>query len=595
MYLTDILLRNEGPIETLDLRLPFHGNGLPKPAIFVGANGSGKTVLLATLADSLILMATPHFQDVMPQQGMGHAYFKLVGGANPRVNAPFSLSLLSFQHAGSRGCYVEKTGNLDRNSMGSSITSRFPNVSWPVTGQVKTFSGFTPQIIKAVSRASAFCFFPSSRRELPHWLNVTAVDERKDVEPRLVDAPLFENLLRKPVFIERCREENKRWILDVLFDSRTEVVRDGDQVKTAPYDNIGDRLLLSVAKDNIDRLLQSILNDGDVRVHANYRTKGSRLAVAKGSAITIPSLDNLSLGQSLLFNLFCTIARYADMYDLSKGHELGQIEGIVVIDEIDAHLHTELQFTALPKLIRLFPRIQFVITTHAPMFLLGMEKEFGADGISTFEMPNGDEISTERFSEFKTSLDYYRQTKAFEESVRARILASTKPTVILEGDTDRDYLITYLHLSGRADLLLVLNIEWAGNDVNGIAQSGGKGTLDTIAKTFRAKLGLLQTKLLLVHDCDSGKQNETLGGKLFIRGIPNNPENMKFRRGIENLLPESLARPEFYDLRVDDKYGGDIRTLNKRRLCDWVIAQSDLSLFSAFAPLLAFVEEIAKP
>jgi hypothetical protein len=357
---------------------------------------------------------------------------------------------------------------------------------------------------------------------------------------------------------------------------------------------LNDRLLLTVARNNIDQLLQAVLNDPEVRIHANYRTRGPRLAVAKGATLAIPSLDNLSLGQSLLFNLFCTIARYADRYDLTKGHQLDQIEGLVVIDEIDAHLHTELQFASLPKLIKLFPRVQFVITTHAPMFLLGMEKEFGAENIAIYEMPQGEPISTERFSEFKKSLDYYRETKAFESSVRDSVLASTRPTILLEGDTDRDYLLHYLNVLNRGDLVSALRIDWVGNNVNGVAQGGGKGSLDTVAKVFKAKLALLQTKLLLVHDCDSHKQSETLDGKLYIRGIPQNPGNTKIRRGIENLLHESVARPEFYDEHTDEK-GNEHRILNKRRLCDWVISQNDQSYFSAFHPLLELIEEFVGP
>lgn len=40
--------------------------------------------------------------------------------------------------------------------------------------------------------------------------------------------------------------------------------------------------------------------------------------------------------------------------------------GIVLIDEIDAHLHPEWQRTIGPWLTKLFPRIQFIVTTHSP-------------------------------------------------------------------------------------------------------------------------------------------------------------------------------------------------------------------------------------
>ena len=130
--------------------------------------------------------------------------------------------------------------------------------------------------------------------------------------------------------------------------------------------------------------------------------------------------------------------------------------------------------------------------------------------------------------------------------------------------------------------------------VNGVAQGGGRGSLDTVGKVFKSKLALLQTKLLLVHDCDSHKQSETLDQKLYIRGIPQNPTNTKIRCGIENLLPESVARAEFYDEHTDEK-GNEHRLINKRRMCNWVISQNDQSYYAAFSPLIAFIEELVKP
>lgn len=43
--------------------------------------------------------------------------------------------------------------------------------------------------------------------------------------------------------------------------------------------------------------------------------------------------------------------------------------GIVIIDEIETHLHVSLQRKIFPFLIKLFPNIQFVITTHSPFIL----------------------------------------------------------------------------------------------------------------------------------------------------------------------------------------------------------------------------------
>ena len=92
----------------------------------------------------------------------------------------------------------------------------------------------------------------------------------------------------------------------------------------------------------------------------------------------IPTLQSLSEGQSQLFHLFATIIRYGERTNLNKSVDLSQITGLIVIDEIDTHLHPTLQHEVLPELISLFPKVQFIVSSHSPLFLLGMEKRFGA-------------------------------------------------------------------------------------------------------------------------------------------------------------------------------------------------------------------------
>ena len=48
-------------------------------------------------------------------------------------------------------------------------------------------------------------------------------------------------------------------------------------------------------------------------------------------------------------------------------------EGIVLIDEIETHLHLELQKRILPILTKLFPNLQFIVTTHSPFVLNSLE------------------------------------------------------------------------------------------------------------------------------------------------------------------------------------------------------------------------------
>jgi predicted ATP-binding protein involved in virulence len=48
-------------------------------------------------------------------------------------------------------------------------------------------------------------------------------------------------------------------------------------------------------------------------------------------------------------------------------------QGIVLIDELETHLHVELQKKILPLLVDFFPNVQFIVTTHSPFILNSIE------------------------------------------------------------------------------------------------------------------------------------------------------------------------------------------------------------------------------
>jgi AAA ATPase domain len=56
-------------------------------------------------------------------------------------------------------------------------------------------------------------------------------------------------------------------------------------------------------------------------------------------------------------------------------NSLDDLQGIVLIDEIDAHLHPKYQYE-LPKLLSVvFPKVQFIVSTHSPIPLLSLPKQ----------------------------------------------------------------------------------------------------------------------------------------------------------------------------------------------------------------------------
>lgn len=52
-----------------------------------------------------------------------------------------------------------------------------------------------------------------------------------------------------------------------------------------------------------------------------------------------------------------------------------ELQGVVLLDEIDLHLHPTWQRRIVPLLKRAFPKLQFIVTTHSPLILAGFEKE----------------------------------------------------------------------------------------------------------------------------------------------------------------------------------------------------------------------------
>ena len=55
------------------------------------------------------------------------------------------------------------------------------------------------------------------------------------------------------------------------------------------------------------------------------------------------------------------------------GKKLIDNRGIVMVDEIDLHLHPKWQMTILPTLARELPNIQFIVTSHSPLIVGSLE------------------------------------------------------------------------------------------------------------------------------------------------------------------------------------------------------------------------------
>ena len=85
--------------------------------------------------------------------------------------------------------------------------------------------------------------------------------------------------------------------------------------------------------------------------------------------------DLLSDGYRRLVSIVIDLAfRCALLNKVMYGDEAyKQTYGTVIIDEIDEHLHPELQVRILKALHNTFPKIQFIVSTHAPLVMSSVE------------------------------------------------------------------------------------------------------------------------------------------------------------------------------------------------------------------------------
>ena len=603
MYLQEIFLQNTGPISECHVKLPFDDEGNPLPVVIVGPNGSGKTIFLSYIVDALFEFAKKPFHDIVPPADSGGIpYFRFIYPRAIRSGQMFSLSLLHFKANNDDLYYCEKSGVLEAANYSPSLKSVFSRVwNWPTEQNHKNVSADN-KIVETEMIDGAYAFYPASRREVPDWLNPKSLKAHPTSS-----LSRFNKQLDKPLWVETCADENISWVLDVFLDSlvdldeqrklndflnRSQEQNRSQQQNYLPMEllHVANKDFLAIARQNVEHILKAILQDDNTKLTLNYRNTGpSRISIKLGDERIIPTLQSLSEGQSQLFHLFATIIRYGERTDINRSVDLSHITGLVIIDEIAAHLHPTLQHDVLPELISLFPKVQFIVSSHSPLFLLGMEERFGADRVTILEMPEAKRINSERYSEFGKAFEYIQSTESFEKEIKQRFAAGSKPLVLTEGALDSRYIQAALAQLGQEELLNSFDIEFVGIENEKGTHYGGDKGLNHFKNVYAANPSLFHRPILLLYDCDTQKPNEEIE-ELWVRSIPKNEENTKVKVGIENLFPADLFQDCFYP-EVPTKDGGSAKHLDKPQFCNWVCENRSAVDFAKFDSVVNILSE----
>lgn len=598
MYLKRLYIENNGPLRQVSLELPFAANGDPKPIIMVGGNGSGKTNLLSIITDALFEAAAVHFRNVVPDKSGGsRPWFRFVGPRTISVGATGGCAILEFEHDGKSHFYKEKGGAFLADEVRHRLPEALrPAAAWEETGSFKEIS-ISDGDAQKVFDQGAYVSFPASRAEMPHWLNRESLKtEEFDLSPRI------SGLLRKPIYVERGLEHIKQWLLALIIDTRMDIsvryVGLPPQPVAIPVGDPSPHIDHQMTWISVNAILRNIIGDQSVGFGWAGRNSLDKIVIHRNGSIIIPSIDGLSSGQATLLNIFCTLARYGDANQGAL--VLSQITGICLIDEIDAHIHIDLQNRALPLLIKMFPKVQFIVSSHSPLFVLGMEQAFGEEGIAIIDMPTATPVQAEAYSEFGRALEVLNDTKTFNAAIKTAIEKPGKMLVFLEGETDPKYFETAAELLGSKSLLDRVEFHWVGakDPKSGQGFHTGTSALNTTLIVLRANPELVRRPVLLLHDNEVNKTPET-HGDVHVRSMPKNYNNTMIEAGIENLLPEESISAEMFDKKEIKKPNGSkiiTETLNKMKLCLFLCEEKRVPTdFENFAQVLNMIEVLLDP
>jgi hypothetical protein len=355
MYITSINIQNIKLIS--DMRLPFSGPSGPRMwTVLVGENGLCKTSILQSIAlAALGADSANFFQEIIPslpdrrkKQAVAQidAAFEFGTRCKDRRTYP-GLNGSRGKPIGLRSCVTIQSGWSLFQGDSEYLTSCD---EYPPETNPRRRNTLGPDPLKE-----------ARGKGLPYWFVAGYGTARS------LPLPLSAESISSPA-LER---------LASLFD-RGRIVGTGfaDLLKeklVKPYARVLQHALLDHAGilPRIDRL--ELRGKGGVK-SAKHLVESHRFEFKSGGEIVRVPATWLSQGYQ------ATISWLADVvgqmfWDAQAGVDLSEMEGLVLIDELDLHLHPLWQVGLVRALKATFPRIQFVVTTHSPMLLPGLEKD----------------------------------------------------------------------------------------------------------------------------------------------------------------------------------------------------------------------------
>ncbi len=148
--------------------------------------------------------------------------------------------------------------------------------------------------------------------------------------------------------------------------------------------NIIDRIAhLAYREEDVTSLheINSILNaikksiiHSMPNVNVTYNTKIAEICVTDDAGFSI-LYSKLSDGYRCMISLIVDICRRMITLNPQLGeYAIDETPGVILIDEIDLHLHPKWQKSVVSDLKNIFPKVQFIATTHSPFIIQSLKE-----------------------------------------------------------------------------------------------------------------------------------------------------------------------------------------------------------------------------
>lgn len=212
--------------------------------------------------------------------------------------------------------------------------------------------------------------------------------------------------------------------VDWLLDLDRRVLNERRQYGPEPDD--GGPRVHAATWQSVERALQALL-------HITAIEPEERHVIVTHPELGRVRLDALSDGYltttGWVIDLIARwVQRQEDLREVVGRDLLRQMTGIVLIDEIDLHLHPVWQMHIIDDVRRLFPRLSFVVTTHNPLTLQGARPgeifvmrrgDGGRIELSQRDIRPGHDVDRVLFEQFGIAYTFDQDTRALLERHRA--------------------------------------------------------------------------------------------------------------------------------------------------------------------------------